>query len=70
MPEPFKEWARRDAVETLPLHHVRDDLWALVTPYGLRALTLEASADGLVGFVVLPGDRRWSFAARRVAEDG
>lgn len=64
MPIPFTKWVSLAALERLPIHHLHDDLWALVTPYGLAALTIEESDSGLIGSVELAGERRWRFEAR------
>ena len=64
MPIPFAKWVSLAAVERLPIHHLQDDLWALVTPYGLAVLTIEESDGGVIGSVELPGERRWRFIAR------
>jgi hypothetical protein len=60
MPIPFTNWVRLAAVERLPIHYLHDDLWALVTPFGLSVLRIEESGGGVKGIADLGGNRTWT----------
>ncbi|HEX9728446.1 MAG TPA: serine hydrolase domain-containing protein [Gemmatimonadales bacterium] len=61
MPDPFRDWVRDAAVDWMPFHRVHDDLYALVTPYGIFDMRMETGPDGVRGEVDLTPDRHWIF---------
>lgn len=46
--------------ERLPLRAIRDDLYALITPWGLSPLEIARAADGTVRATVPIGGQRWT----------
>ena len=54
---PMRKWFDIMTVDTIPVVHVQDDLWAMVTPYGVADLRLRR--DG--GEAVWSETRTWRF---------
>jgi hypothetical protein len=63
MPAPFAEWTGPLAVERMPIVHLSDERYALVSPFGLMPIDIESQAGRLVGALVR-GSTRWDFEVK------
>ena len=60
-PEPMSNWFGDKSVAQMPIFYLRDDLWAMVTPYGIAPLTLDAKDNVVKGKFWIRDDRVWEF---------
>lgn len=64
MPDAFKARAGAMAVDELPVRHLHGDLYALVGPWGLAPLRINAANGGIDGRVQVANSIVWEFTAR------
>jgi CubicO group peptidase (beta-lactamase class C family) len=64
-PQNMKTWFRNNALETLRIYHLHDEIWALITPYGIMKLTISPQENNITGNMELSEETQWHFTLNK-----